>query len=173
MDTQFLPQLNTLLDCFCAALATNPKPPAKCCVYWGDPVADIAAFGDDCCDGAAYVSLEEFYPSTNLFPDRTIERQSGPCGILAWSVRLKLTTFRCWPVPANVNSRITCEQTTSATDQMFHDAKSMREAFCCFQKVNRLYLTAVTQVQPISPQGGCAGLQGFISIQLPNCDAIC
>lgn len=168
MDTQFLTQANLLLECLTAALNENPNPPAKICLTWGDPIADLGVYGSDCCDGAAYVNLMEFYPSSNLFPDRTIERQSGPCGVLAWAVRLQATVFRCWPDDGF--ARIDCPTRTAAAEQQFHDAQAIRKALCCFQKVNQGYLTAITESNPIEPAGGCAGVYGRVSVQVPNCD---
>jgi hypothetical protein len=168
-DTQFLTQANNLLNCLCAALAAGPNPPEKCCLTWGDPIADFGQDGNDCCGGAAYVRMLEFYPSSNLFPDRTIERQSGPCGIVAWALRLEMTIFRCWPTDDGIH-RIPCEDLTAATEQLFHDARAIREALCCFRAVNRDLLIAVTDSVPIDPAGGCAGIVGTVSIQIPNCD---
>lgn len=170
-DTQFLEWTNNLLTCFCEALAQNPNPPAVCCLTWGDPIADISVEGQECCDGAAYVRMLEYYPSSNLFPDRTIERQSGPCGVLAWALRLELTIFRCWPT-GTIYQSSTCAEKTAATEQLYHDAQAMRTAMCCFRTLARQQglLVAVTDTTPIDPGGGCAGLQGSISIQLPNCD---
>lgn len=167
MDRQFLDQANLLLTCLGAALDANPNPPAKLCLTWGDPIANFGLNGDDCCNGAAYVNLIEFYPSSNLFPDRTIERQSGPCGVLAWAVRLKATVFRCWPDDGlNMAS---CAEITAATEQQFLDAAAVTNAMCCFQAANSGLLTAVTDSNPLEPQGGCAGVFGTVSVQVPNC----
>lgn len=167
-DVQFLAQAENLLNCLCAALATNPNPPAKCCLTWGDPLADFGVDGNDCCDGAAYVRMLEFYPSSNLFPDRTIERQSGPCGVVAWAVRFELTVFRCWPTPGF--GTIPCTDLTAATVQLFNDGEAIRRAMCCFRTLNRDFLVAITETEPIDPAGGCAGIQASLAIQLPNCD---
>ena len=168
MDVQFLPQAEILLTCLVNALAVNPNPPAKACLTWGDPIADMGVDGDDCCEGVAYVNLMEFYPSSNLFPDRTIERQSGPCGVLAWAVRFQATVFRCWPDDGM--TRISCADRTAAVTQLFHDSQAIRQALCCFREANRDYLVAVTDAQPTGPLGGCAGVYGTVSVQLPNCD---
>lgn len=167
MDGQFLAQAQLLKTCFGAALDANPNPPAKLCLTWGSPIADLGLNGDDCCDGAAYVNMIEFYPSSNLFPDRTIERQSGPCGVLAWAVRFEIAVFRCWP--DHGFNQLTCDEREAATIQMFHDSDAITNAMCCFQQVNQGLLTAVTDSNPIEPQGGCAGVFGTVSVQVPNC----
>lgn len=167
-DVQFLPQAELLLACLVEALAINPNPPASACLTWGDPIADIGANGWDCCEGVAFVNMREFYPSNNLFPDRTIERQSGPCGVIAWAVPFQATVFRCWPDDGL--NKINCTTRTAAVTQQFHDAQAIRNALCCFRRANRDYLTAITESKPIEPMGGCAGVYGQIAIQLPNCE---
>lgn len=166
-DTQFITQADYLFDCLAAALATNPNPPAKQCLTWGTPIADLGINQDDCCDGAMYVSMVEFYPSSNLFPDRTIERQSGPCGVLAWAVRFEVAVFRCWPDEGL--QAIDCDTRREAVVQLFDDAEAIRRAMCCFQRINRGLLVAVTDSHPLDPAGGCAGNFGSVSVQVPNC----
>lgn len=175
MDTLFLPQANLLLACLETALAANPNPPAKICLAWDDPIANLGLDGDDCCEGTAYVNMIEYYPSSNLFPDRTIERQSGPCGVVAWALRLQATVFRCWPDDGL--TRISCAEQTAAVEQLYHDAQAIRTALCCFKAANQAGLTpanrglliAITDNQPIAPQGGCAGNKGTVSVQVPQC----
>lgn len=167
-DVQFLQQANYLLDCLGTALNNNPNPPAEICLTWGSPIADLGLDGSDCCNGTAYVSMLEYYPSSNLFPDRTIERQSGPCGVLAWALRLEVSVFRCWPDEGM--RRISCTTRTETVTQLFHDAQAIRAAMCCFQQINQGLLVAVTDAQPIDPMGGCAGNFGSVSVQVPNCD---
>lgn len=168
-DHQFITAANQLLACAVEAFAANPNPPSIACLTWGDPVPNMGVDGDDCCNGAIYVNEVEFYPSSNLFPDRTVERQSGPCGVLAWAVRFQLTAFRCWPDDGM--TRITCDARTAAVTQLFDDQQAIRKALCCFQKVNKNYLTAITEGVPLDPAGGCAGSYARVSIQLPQCDA--
>jgi hypothetical protein len=170
-DQQFLAWAQVLQACFEEALSNNPNPPpGGVCLTWGDPVADFGVDGSECCDGVAYVSMMEFYPSSNLFPDRTIERQSGPCGIVAWALRLRMTIFRCWP--AGDLRAPTCEEKEAAAIQLFHDGQAMRQAICCFRAAAKArdFLVAVTDSTPIDPGGGCAGLESSLAIQLPNCD---
>ncbi len=169
-DEQFLSQQTDLLNCLCAALASRPNPPAKCCLTWGDPLADIAANGDDCCSGTAYVRMLETYPSFAFFPDRTIERQSGPCGVVAWALRLEVTVFRCWP-SGDVSNAATCAELTAATEQLMSDTSAIREAFCCLRDLNRRQrqLVSIADITPLAPFGGCAGVQGSISVQIPQC----
>jgi hypothetical protein len=170
-DEQFLQQQTDLLNCLCAALASRPNPPAKCCLTWGDPIADIASNGDDCCSGTAYVRMLETYPSFNFFPDRTIERQSGPCGVVAWALPLEVTVFRCWPTPPNTMDIVSCADLTAATEQMVSDVNAVREAMCCLRDINRRQrqLVSIGAVSPIDPLGGCAGVQGTLTIQIPQC----
>lgn len=169
-DEQFLLQQTDLLSCLCAALASRPNPPAKCCLTWGDPIADIAQNDNDCCLGTAYVRMLESYPSFNFFPDRTVERQSGPCGVVAWALRLEVTVFRCWPV-GDVNNIATCAELTAATEQLISDTNAVREAMCCLRDLNRRrrQLVSIADVSPIAPLGACAGVQGNITIQIPQC----
>lgn len=170
-DEQFLLQQQYLRDCLCAALASRPNPPAKCCLTWGDPLADIAANGDDCCAGTAYVRMKEFYPSFQFFPDRTIERQSGPCGVVAWALQLEVTVFRCWPTPDDTMNLVTCDQLEAATEQLISDSNAIREAMCCFRDINRRQrqLVSIADTNPIAPLGGCAGIQSTVAVQIPQC----
>lgn len=167
-DTQFITQANYLFDCLGAALDANPNPPANRCLTWGTPIADLGLNDNDCCDGSMYVSMIEYYPSSNLFPDRTVERQSGPCGVLAWAVRFEVAVFRCWPDEGM--QTISCATRLDAVTQLFDDAQAIRTAMCCFQKINQGLLVAVTDSRPLDPMGGCAGNYGSVSVQVPNCN---
>lgn len=144
-----------LLDCLRAALQANENPPAKFCLRVGDEVRqDLSLFEDECCDGLAYVKVNQVYPSAN-FPEPLEDPRS--CAIDMWAVDLEMGVFRCSPV-GDVATLASCEEWTASASQVHYDADAMRRAVACFrgtlvpgdEVVVRAWL-------PLGPGGGCTG----------------
>ena len=176
MDTQVIPLAQALKDCLCAWLSVNPKPPAHCCFRVGSEVAHDAGLHTDlCCEGIAYVSIGDLWPSVASFPEQDIVRQANSsCYPPAWGVSLKAGIIRCAPI-GDVDPP-TCPEWLDAHTQVAHDAQALRKAACCIRSFVQsspdfLGMSVVIdrQVQG-SPLGGCVERYFTVSIQIPNID---
>jgi hypothetical protein len=129
-----------------------------------------------CCEGIAYVSLGDTYPSSASFPEQDIVRQADAvCSPPSWAQIFKAGIIRC--VPTGDEDPPTCDDWNAAFTQNIYDGLSLRRAQCCF----RSYVTSnddlflgmsvvmERQVQG-SPLGGCVERYFTIAVQIPNCD---
>jgi hypothetical protein len=176
MDTQVLPLAQALKDCLCAWLSVNPNPPQHCCFRVGPEVAHDAGLHTDlCCEGIAYVSIGDLWPSVASFPEQDIVRQSNSnCYPPAWGVSLKAGIIRC--APTGDEDPPTCPEWLDAHTQTAHDAQALRKASCCIRSFVQsspefLGMSVVIdrQIQG-SPLGGCVERYFTVSIQIPNID---
>lgn len=152
---------DALLTCLVDALAQNPNPPARACLRVGEEVRqDMSIYEDECCDGLAYVKINQVYPSAT-FPD--ILEDATNCAIDAWGVDLEMGVFRCAPT-GEIAELATCEQWSAATSQVHFDAAAMRAAVACFraQQTPGDELLVRPWI-PLGPAGGCTGGTQIVS----------
>ncbi len=145
---------DTLLACLRQQLEINPNPPARVCLRVGAEVRqDLSEYEDECCDGLAYVKVNQIYPSMT-FP----EPDDGSVGCATtWVVDLEMGVFRCLPM-GDEKSLPTCEEWTNATTQVAYDSAAMRAAVSCFQAtLEPGQESLVRSWTPLSSEGGCAG----------------
>src|SRR5262245_24195360 len=159
-----------LLSCLCQAISGNPNPPGICCVRVGEAALALLPGGVDiCCEGLAYVSMQEVYPSGGSFPDADIIRQAqARCPPATWGVSFRMGIVRCAP------DTETCPDWTAAADQDAHDSYALRRASCCFRnavEASSIGMSVVIERQHQNgPQGGCLERWQTIVVQMPNCD---
>lgn len=103
--------------CYCAALASNPNPPAQCCLVASNPVVP------DCCDGSAWVRPTAVTP----LPTETATRCIPP----SWVLEVELGIRRCAPSTCGNLDNPCCASEDSAVTQTFHDRDAMTEALLC------------------------------------------
>jgi len=179
-------QVNTLLDlamlCLTTAVTGNPNPPANFCRRLDLQVAhDADLWTDLCCEGLAYVSFGDVFPSWDAFPEPTLVTQAnyGSCSIPAWAVQIRMGIIRC--IPSGTDTTMpSCEEWDAASRQQADDSQALRAATCCFRQqiVSESDATGPfwgmstvigTQSQ-IQLQGGCVERNVQITVQMPNCD---
>jgi len=168
------------LACLSSVTAALPNPPGNVCYrVGGEVVHDIDMARDLCCEGLAYVSLGDTYPSSSSFPEQDIIRQANTvCPPPAWAQQLKLGIIRCVPVVmSDTGAMPTCTDWTTAWEQNVVDTIALRQVACCL----RVWLMSQTgllegmsmvierQTQG-SPLGGCVERSVVLSLQQPNCD---
>ena len=146
---------DALLGCLEVALAGNPNPPARLCLRVGEEVRqDLSLTEDECCDGLAYVKINQVYPSTT-FPQ--ILEDPTNCAIDYWAVDLEMGVFRCAPT-GSLEQVATCEQWNAAASQVAYDAAAMRAAASCFRDVQAPDDELLVRPWlPVGPNGGCTG----------------
>lgn len=176
-DQQTLALATQLLNCLCVAVSGNPNPPQHCCYRVGNEVAyDAAQEADLCCEGLAYVTMGDVYPSVSSFPDQDIIRQiDGNCIPASWGVEFRIGIIRCAPV-GDENFPPSCADWNASFIQSAHDSQALRKAACCF----RNWLSTSTQFMGMSmviqrqtqagPSGGCLERVQPLVVQIPNCD---
>lgn len=157
-----------LLACWAALLAKLPEPPKYVCERAGGEVSqDVGTrFGDECCEGLAYVKVNEIYPSTS-FPERDTEAYE--C-IRAWAVELEMGVFRC--VPQGGLGLVPCLAWTKTHELLMNDAQSMRQAICCLI-AGRPAGTGIVPGSwvPLGPDGNCIGstMTVLVQVALDSC----
>lgn len=171
-----------LLTCLGQAVSGNPGAPGNVCLRVGSEVAhDLGQFEDLCCEGLAYVSLGDTYPSSDSFPEQDIIRQANTvCAPSSWAQQFRMGIVRCVPVAAEINGMFeppTCTQWTAAAIQNMYDSASLRKAACCFRSWLRaqsgfflgMSIVIERQIQ-VNPNGGCVERYVTLTVQFPNCD---
>jgi hypothetical protein len=181
MDTQVIALAQALRDCLCAQTSANPNPPALCCFRVGTEIAhDIGINEDICCQGMAYVSIGNVWPSTNGFPGEDTDRQANvQCWPPAWAVELRTGIIRC--VPTGGEDPPTCPEWAEAHIQVAHDSQALRQAACCFRTYVQSgpdYLgtgmsIVIGRQEQSNPFGGCVERSMTITVQMPNIDCGC
>jgi hypothetical protein len=166
-----------LLACLCAEVQNQPNPPTHCCYRVGTEVSyDAGLWVDMCCEGIAYVTMGDSFPS-NSFPDNDVNRQaSAQCSPPSWGQIFKAGIIRCAPTGTDT-SPPTCDDWNAAFSQNIADALTLRRVQCCIRDWVRtnedqfLGMSVIMdrQVQG-NPQGGCIERSFTVQIQFPNCD---
>jgi hypothetical protein len=168
-----------LLECLCEAVNANANPPAHCCYRLpGEVAMDADMYTNLCCQGLAYVSVSDFWVSSNSFPEQDIIRQAqARCAPPSWGVELKMGIIRCAPVGTDTTMP-TCADFLVAHTQSLVDAQSLRQAACCFRnnfpnldpQLDGMSVVISRQTAN-TPQGGCFERSMQISAQFPTaCD---
>jgi len=176
-DLFVLPLANQLLACLCTQVQLQTNPPQHCCFRVGPEVAhDAGLFSDMCCEGIAYVSLGDTFPSSASFPEQDIVRQANTvCAPPSWAQYFKVGIIRC--VPTGNGEPPTCEDWNQAFLQNVQDGLTLRRVACCIREFvtnnNDIFLgmsvVLERQVQG-SPLGGCVERYFTVAVQIPNCD---
>jgi hypothetical protein len=170
-DDLLFPQAQTLLDCLCAAVQENSSivfpAPEICCLRAGDAVLlDITNEGvDECCRGLAYVRIDSFYPTgaqNAPFPSPSSDFGLDKCSPYAWGLSMEIGIYRCI-------GEADCDRWTYVAERQMLDAKSMREALCCFMAPLDPQTVSVTPWQSKGPDGGCIGGTMGITVMVTNC----
>lgn len=162
MISQELNLADTLLECFRGAFIDHPSPPATICMRVGEEVRqDLSMYEDECCDGLAYVKINQVYLSTAFpEPDATVTN----CAPDQWAVDLEMGVFRCAPV-GDIENVPLCEDWEKSAAVVALDAATMRRAIRCLRgelPVGDQLL--VRQWQPIGPQGNCTGGSMIVTV---------
>jgi hypothetical protein len=144
----------------------------------GTEVAHDAGILEDlCCEGLAYVSLGDTYPSSDSFPEQDIVRQaSAHCAPPTWAQAFKVGIIRCLPTGDQFLPP-SCDDWNTASRQNVVDAQTLRRVACCMRDyvVNTsdpffgMSFVIERQVQG-NPQGGCVERSMTLTAQFPNCD---
>jgi hypothetical protein len=173
--------MEKLLECLCDNVNAQPNPPAHCCFRVGPEVAhDAGIFQDLCCEGIAYVSLGDTYPSSDSFPEADIVRQANSaCAPNTWAQVFQVGIIRCAPV-GNEFIPPGCDDWNAAARQNVVDAQTLRRVACCMRSFifenNDLFLgmsLVIDRQTQGTPQGGCVERQMTLTIQFPNFDCAC
>lgn len=177
-DIYIGPLMTNALLCLCEAANAAPNPPAHCSFRIGtDAPHDVGLDADFCCEGLAYVSLGNVFPSSEFFPEEDINRQArSQCAPVSWGVRLRLSLVRCAPVGEGMTV-ISNPAWEEAALQNIYDTRTLMKAGCCL----RSYVVAsegaflgmssvIGQVFQGNPLGGCVERFIDMTIQMPNCD---
>jgi hypothetical protein len=173
MDTQLRVITAQMLNCLCAAVSGNPNPPQHCRfqVEWEVP-QDLFPT-DLCCEGIAYLSMGEVWPSSASFPEQDIIQQiRGNCPPPAWAVEFRLGIMRCVPGAELAPS---AEDEEEAFLQDLDDSQALRSAACCIRDYlltdpQWLGFNTVIERQVKTVQGNCKDRYQPLTIQIPNCD---
>lgn len=173
------PLAQQLLACLCEKTAAHEGAPAFCCYRVGTEIAhDAGQFEDLCCEGLAYVTLLDTYPSSTSFPESDIVRQaSATCAPTTWAQIFQVGIIRCVPV-GDLGAGPSCIDWNAAFRQNVIDAKVLREVACCFRNFvvqnNDTFLgmsVVIDRQLQGNPQGGCIERTMKITAQFPNlCD---
>ncbi len=167
------------LNCLSLAVSGFPNVPSHIAYRVGSEVAhDLGQFVDFCCEGLAYVSLGDTFPSSTSFPDQDIIRQANSvCSPAAWAQEIRLGIIRCVPAGDENGEPPTDAEWNAAFIQNAYDSAALRKAACCLRQwvVTGtdfwLGMSAVINRQiQINPQGGCVERYVTIAVQFPNCD---
>lgn len=152
-------QAQELAQCVCNALAIESDCGCPCHVYvvTGQPVFDY------CCEGQLTAWFDSVYFTDN-FPNRLIE--AATC-LTAMAADFKVQYLTCHPSTNDDGSPPTpasLQEAALKVNETLYIA--MRGLSCCLSlaKKHRNYI--IRQGLPIIPQGGCAGWEITVSIQL-------
>jgi hypothetical protein len=168
------------LSCLSDAVTGVPNPPANICYRIGSEIAhDVDLVRDLCCEGLAYVSLGDTFPSSDSFPEQDIVRQANTvCAPPSWAQEFRLGIIRCVPVVIDdFGSMPTCEDWNTAALQNMWDSVALRRAACCirnfFTDDSGFFMgmsVVIGRQSQGTPLGGCVERSLAISLQFPNCD---
>ena len=173
------PLAQQLLACLCEKTAAHEGAPTYCCYRVGTEIAhDAGQFEDLCCEGLAYVTLLDTYPSSDSFPESDVVRQANQsCAPTTWAQVFQVGIIRCVPV-GNLDMGPSCTEWNAAFRQNVIDAKVLREVACCIRNFvvqnNDTFLgmsLVIDRQLQGNPQGGCIERTMKITAQFPNiCD---
>jgi hypothetical protein len=170
--------MDELLSCLCENAASQPNPPQHCCFRVGLEVAHDAGILEDlCCEGLAYVTLGDTYPSSTSFPEQDIIRQAdAKCAPPTWAQVFQVGIIRCVPTGTEFLPP-SCDEWNAASRQNVIDAQTLRRVACCMRnfivtssgQFDGMSLVIDRQVQG-TPLGGCVERSMKLTAQFPNCE---
>lgn len=173
-----------LMSCVQGAVALMEPAyrPQNICFRVGTEIAhDASVYEDLCCEGLAYVSLGDIFPSSVGFPETDIVRQANTvCSPPAWGVQFRTGMVVCAPVMGPTDGSMpTCEQWTAAYLRNLAVAEALRRISCCFRAfianhdAEFLGMSTVIgrQIQG-NPLGGCVERYVTLDVQMANCDCL-
>jgi hypothetical protein len=168
------------LSCLSDAVTGVPNPPANICFRIGSEIAhDVDLTNDLCCQGLAYVSLGDTFPSSDSFPEQDIVRQANTvCSPPSWAQEFRLGIIRCVPVVIDdLGSMPTCDDWNTAALQNMWDSVALRRAACCIRSFiasdDGFFMgmsVVIGRQSQGTPLGGCVERSLAMSLQFPNCD---
>lgn len=124
---------------------------------------------DRCCDGLAWVRINDAYPSSDFpVPDPI----GNKCWPVAWAQRYEVGILGCYPSDTPM---LTCSQLNVMAEQDAARIQYLKRVACCFGdrlKANprtrgRLWVVEGIAVQ--GPRGGCLSRVMSVLIQIPRC----
>lgn len=115
--------LSTLVACLCDQLASNPNPPAECCLISASPVIP------KCCVGFAWVRPVTVFPTDN-FPSQGYDT-SNNCLPPSWGVTVELGVSRCAPGNCDPTGNPCCSAEATSLTQALADRRAMTVALQC------------------------------------------
>lgn len=148
-----------LLQCICDALTAESECPCPCRVY----VSAGTPAWDECCAGqlTSWVDGVFFH---EVFPVR--QTTAAVCsGVLAGDFVVQL--LRCAPVvddSGNAPSHLILTESARLLNQEMYIA--MKAIACCLSQAGRNRLYVIRDARPVGPNGGCAGFEIRLTVQL-------
>lgn len=171
LDQMILPAAEQFLNLMCARLASQPNPPAECCLRVGDVAQDAGEYEDKCCSGLAWVRVTGIFPTGVGFPNPETDFPVDGCGTKAWGVTLQVGVFRCAPVGTAARGP-SCEEWTAATVQVLDDDHAVRLALCDLIELKDPGTVSIGQWADIGPIGGCTGGYRTVVILVDECECL-
>lgn len=147
-------------QCICEALEAESECgcPCRSCTVVGPPVWDTC-----CPDGQLTVSLERFFLHDN-FPSAA----TGPVFCAApFAGDFVIQLLRCVPVVRDDGTPPSCEELSESARRIYQDLYiSMRAIVCCLSVAKRQRKFVMRDARPIGPDGGCAGFEIRLTVEL-------
>lgn len=177
---------DAILSCVCAAsdeaAGQDPGYPGCPCRVYVAPGATVphecGTHCGDACDGQLTVHLDSVRTSTTWPPGSSgrSSTQSTPpgCAPAPYTyAEYVVTLVRCVPVMDEMGTPPTVEELNLASAVQMTDAAVVHDALmCCVQGIaapGRVLKYVVGPVRTVGPGGGCAGVEGRVTVALISC----
>lgn len=159
-DGLFWQLMEDLSACLCAEVsATNSGELCFCGVVAGEAI-DAGLAGVGRCSGAAWVRLDQVFPSTN-FPDPD---QKAECSTLL-AATIEVGVIRN-VILGNDRRNPTVDELVAVTRAQVADMSAMHRAItCCVTKSNIDFVYVLNDYQPYGPEGGIVGGMWTVTVQ--------
>jgi hypothetical protein len=173
----FGPLMAEALECLCIKASIAPNPPRHCSFRIGSEIVhDLGEDTDLCCEGLAYVTMLQVFPSSEDFPTEDIAYQArSKCGPVSWGVELRMGLVRCAPVGEN-GYIVQDRAWEAAALQGIYDTQTLISAACCLRNwvvredAPMEGMSAIMgSVTEGTPNGGCIERNIDLNIQIPGC----
>lgn len=177
MATPELDIANVFLDCLRAYYTTEHDnlpdiPVGNFCLIPGTEIAedvDPITGTDLCCDGLAWVRINDAYPSSNFpEPDPILAK----CFPVALAQRYEVGILGCYPSPVG---SLTCAQKEQAALEDAARLRALWNVFCCFGTTmnsnprTKGKLWTVESISVQGPRGGCISRVASVLVSIPVC----
>lgn len=180
-DPNMGPLMANLLMCLCEKAALNPNPPQHCTFRIGQqPPHDLGIDTDFCCEGMAYVTMGDVFPTADQFPQQDVTRLANTnCIPVSWAVTLKAALVRC--VPTGDENGVTIKDSAweAAALQGIYDIQTLQRTSCCFRDYvlhgNPLLIgmsAVFDRITTSEPEGGCVERALNFTVQIPDCSCL-